>query len=165
MTAGISLQELLVWNGESSNVWKAHLDANPELLKLPCTIGGAKDVQEFVRHVWRVELRWSCRLAGLLVPAKEELPTGPLEALFGMHREAEEVFRGLLAASEESWNEPFVLDLERIPALAHTLSRRKVMAHALLHGQRHWAQLATLVREAGFPSGFRGDFLFSSALA
>jgi hypothetical protein len=37
-------------------------------------------------------------------------------------------------------------------------------AHALLHSQRHWAQLATLVRVAGFPSGFKGDLLISQAL-
>jgi hypothetical protein len=39
-----------------------------------------------------------------------------------------------------------------------------VAAHALFHSQRHWAQLATLVRAAGFPSGFFGDILISSAL-
>jgi hypothetical protein len=36
--------------------------------------------------------------------------------------------------------------------------------HALLHSQRHWAQLASSVREAGFPSGFPGDLIFSPAL-
>ena len=45
------------------------------------------------------------------------------------------------------------------------MSRRKVLAHALFHSQRHWAQLATLVRAAGFPSGFRGDLLFSLGTA
>jgi len=39
---------------------------------------------------------------------------------------------------------------------------RKALAHILLHSQRHWAQLATLVRAAGFPSGFSG--ICSSAL-
>jgi hypothetical protein len=39
------------------------------------------------------------------------------------------------------------------------------MAHMLFHSQRHWAQLATLVRSAGFPSGFKGDILFSEGIA
>ncbi len=56
------------------------------------------------------------------------------------------------------------LDFHWLPPQARTSSRRKVMAHALFHSQRHWAQLATLVRAAGFPSGFKGDLLFSSAL-
>ena len=35
MTPAITLQELLVWNQESSDFWHAHLEANPALLELP----------------------------------------------------------------------------------------------------------------------------------
>jgi uncharacterized damage-inducible protein DinB len=56
------------------------------------------------------------------------------------------------------------LDYPWLPPHARNFSRRKVMAHTLFHSQRHWAQLATLVRAAGFPSGFKGDLLLSSAL-
>jgi len=56
------------------------------------------------------------------------------------------------------------LDLPWLPPQARTATRRKVMGYALFHSQRHWAQLATLVRAAGFPSSFKGDLLFSSAL-
>jgi len=52
-----------------------------------------------------------------------------------------------------------------LPPDARSFSRRKLAAQALFHSQRHWAQLATLVRAAGFPSGFKGDILLSSALA
>jgi uncharacterized damage-inducible protein DinB len=54
--------------------------------------------------------------------------------------------------------------MDWVPPEARTVSRRKVAVHALFHSQRHWAQLATLVRNAGFPSGFKGDLLFSPAL-
>jgi uncharacterized damage-inducible protein DinB len=165
MSVGITLEELLVWNEEVSDFWKAHLNANSHLLKLPCDIGGTKDVQEFVRHIWGVELRWAQRLAGLPVIAKEDIPAGPLDALFALHTQAMEIFRGLLAADEASWSESFTLDLAFIPPERRTVSRRKIGAHALLHGHRHWAQLATLVRAAGFSSGFGGDMLFSRALA
>jgi uncharacterized damage-inducible protein DinB len=164
VSVGITLEELLAWNQESSDSWKAHLDANPGLLELPCDIGGTANVQEFVRHIWGVELRWSQRLAGLPVLAKEEMPAGPLDALFDLHRQAVEIFRGLLARPAESWDDPYVLDLAWAPAEQRTVSRRKVAVHALFHSQRHWAQLATLVRTAGFPSKFRGDLLFSPAL-
>jgi hypothetical protein len=56
MTAAIALEELLVWNQESSDFWKAHLEANPALLELPCGIGRNADVQAFVRHIWGAEL-------------------------------------------------------------------------------------------------------------
>ena len=55
MTPAISFEELLAWNEETSDFWKAHLDANPTLLQLPCGIGGAENVQDFVRHIWAVE--------------------------------------------------------------------------------------------------------------
>jgi hypothetical protein len=59
MTAAISMEELLAWDQESSNFWKAQFEANPALLELPCDIGGTANVQEFVRHIWGVELRWA----------------------------------------------------------------------------------------------------------
>ncbi len=164
MSVGITLQELLGWNQESSKFWKAHLDANPHLLALPCDIGGTANVQEFVCHIWGVELRWSQRLAGLPVTAREDFPAGPLDALFELHNQADAIFQGLLAAPDESWEQTFVLDMDWLPPEARAMSRRKVAVHALFHSQRHWAQLATLVRTAGFPSGFKGDLLFSPVL-
>jgi len=164
MSVGVTMNELLAWLDESASHWKAHLEANPALLELPCSIGNAGTVQGFVRHIWGVELRWSHRLAGLPELSKEEMPSGPLESLYAMHQQAMEVFSGLLAAPEESWNEGFELEFPWAPGEKQTLSRRKVLAHALFHSQRHWAQLATLVREAGFPSKFWGDLLLSSVL-
>jgi uncharacterized damage-inducible protein DinB len=164
MTPAITLNELLAWNQQSSNFWKAHLEANPTLLELPCGIGGAANVQQFVRHVWGVELRWGQRLAGLPVSPNEEMPDGPLDALFGLHVKAVQVFRALLDDPALNWDETMTLDFPWLPPAARTASRRKVAGHALFHSQRHWAQLATLIRAAGFPSGFKGDLLFSSAL-
>lgn len=164
MTPAITLEELLAWNNESAAFWKAHLDANPDLLALPCGIGGAANVQEFVRHIWGVELRWSQRISGLPELAKEEMPLGPLDALFGMHQQAVKNIRTLLNDPTQKWDETMALDFPWLPPNARSASRRKVVAHTLFHSQRHWAQLATLVRAAGFPSGFKGDLLLSSAL-
>jgi uncharacterized damage-inducible protein DinB len=165
MSVGITLDELLAWNEEVSDWWKANLDANPRLLELPCDIGGTKNVQEFVRHIWGVELRWSQRLADLPVTAKEEMPTGPLDAIFALHTQAMSIFRELLAADDARWSDSYTLDLPFVASEKRTMSRRKIALHALTHGHRHWAQLATLVRAAGFNSGFGGDLLFSGAIS
>jgi uncharacterized damage-inducible protein DinB len=161
MTTGLTLEELLSWNEQSANYWKSHLDANPNLLELPCGIGGAATVQEFVRHIWGAELRWCERLAGTPETSREKIPAGPLDALFDLHHQAVGIFRALLAAPEDSWNDPYVLKIDSIPPEKRIVTRRKIAAHALFHSQRHWAQLATLVRNAGFPSDFRGDVLFA----
>jgi uncharacterized damage-inducible protein DinB len=164
MTHGISLEELLAWNDEASAFWKTHLEANPGLLQLPCDIGGTANVQEFVRHIWGVELRWSQRIAGQPAITREEMPAGPLDALFEMHTKANTIVRKLLEDRNHNWNDVVELDLPWLPAHLRKASRRKLMAHMLFHSQRHWAQLATLVRSAGFPSGFYGDILFSTGM-
>jgi uncharacterized damage-inducible protein DinB len=165
MTPGITFEELMDWNEESATFWKAHLEANPALLELPCGIGGAGNVRDFMRHIWGVELRWAQRIAGLPVTERKDMPEGPLDALFGLHRQAMEILRTLLVDSAQDWDETRTMDYDWLPPHARTCSRRKLLGHALLHSERHWAQLATLLRSAGFPSGFLGDLLFSRSLA
>ena len=165
MSIGVSMEELLAWNDQSSNWWKAHLEAHPELLDLDSGgIGGTKTVQEFIRHIWGAELRWAQRLAGVPETPREAMPQGPLDALFDFHRQAMGHFQSLLADPQQDWSAPYTMDTTFLPPEQRTFSRRKAFAHVLFHGQRHWAQLATVVRQAGFPSGFRGDLLFSSGL-
>lgn len=40
------------------------------------------------------------------------------------------------------------------------LTPRKIMVHVVLHEIRHWAQIATMLRQQGLPGDFH-DFLFS----
>jgi len=160
----ITMEELLVWNDEASRFWKAHLDANPELLALPCDIGGADTVQGFIRHIWGVELRWAQRLTSMPETPREAIPAGPLQALFDLHLQAHEILQKTLADPAHDWDATFTMSVEWIPVDKRTITHRKMLGHALLHGQRHWAQLASLVRSAGFPSKFGGDLLFTSAL-
>jgi uncharacterized damage-inducible protein DinB len=164
MKPAITLEEMLVWSQESSDFWNTNLKANPALLELPCSIGGTATVQEFVKHIWGVELRWAQRLAGLPVAEMKDMPAGPLDTLFDLHLKAVSIFRECLADPGTSWEETMTFDFSFLPPEARTLSRRKLLGHALFHSQRHWAQLGTLVREAGSPSGFKGDLIFSSAL-
>jgi uncharacterized damage-inducible protein DinB len=163
VTPAISLEELLVWNEEASRFWKTHLDANPALLQLPCGIGGNADVLAFVRHIWGAELVWSQILRGVTITDYDVWPQGPLDALFDLHRSAVQNFRMLLDDPGKNWDEQSVHYPWRRPEQPKP-TPRKTLAHVLLHSQRHWAQLSTLIRAAGFPSGFLGDLLFSFAL-
>jgi uncharacterized damage-inducible protein DinB len=158
------MQELLVWSEEASAFWKQHLDANPALLELPCGIGGAATVNDLVRHIWGADLRWAQRLAAEPELPREAIPIGPLDAVYALHTQAVQIFRRLIDDPAEDWNATYTLNANWIPPDKRAMSRRKVLGHALLHSQRHWAQLATLVRTAGFPSEFRGDLLFTAGL-
>jgi uncharacterized damage-inducible protein DinB len=165
MSVAVAMEELLVWNDEASRFWKGHFEANPALLELPCGIGGAATVQELIRHIWGAELRWAERLGGIPETPREAVPAGPLNVLFELHERASQMYKELLSDPNQNWEGPYTLTVAWLPEGKRTLTRRKVLAHALFHGQRHWAQVATLVRAAGFPSGFYGDILFSSALS
>jgi uncharacterized damage-inducible protein DinB len=164
VTHGISIEELLAWNDEASAFWKAHLEANPALLQLPCDIAGTTNVKEFVRHIWGAELVWSQIIVGLPLTDYDVWPHGPLDALFELHVSAGQNFRMLLDNQNTGWDERSVGYPWRRPELSKP-TPRKALVHVLLHSQRHWAQLATLVRTAGCPCSFKGDLLFSSALA
>lgn len=163
MIPAITLDELLAWNQQAADFWNAHLGANPALLQLPCGIGGNVDVQAFVRHIWGAELVWSQIINRLPITDYDVWPTGPLDALFALHQSAVGNFRSLLDDPDTRWDEPSVHYPWRRPEQPQP-TPRKALAHILLHSQRHWAQLSTLVRSAGFPSGFLGDLLLSSAL-
>jgi len=160
-TVGISLEELLAWSDEAANHWKAHLEANPALLELPCGISNTENVQALVRHVWGAEQRCSSWLAGL---PETEYPHGPLDTLFTMHKTAMETYRQLLAGPAERWDEIYELKFTWMPPELRLASRRKIALHSLIHSQRHYAQLATIVRLAGFPIKNGGDLLFSRVL-
>jgi uncharacterized damage-inducible protein DinB len=164
MPVGISLEELLAWNDHAAQHWYEHLDTNRALLEAECDIAGTTSVQELVRHIWSVELRWGQRLAALPVMNKEAAPSGPLDALFNLHREAMEIFRNLIAAPVSDWNEVYALEVDRIPEELRKPTRRKVAVHAMLHSHRHYAQLATLARQAGYPAPFGGDLLLNPVL-
>ena len=91
MTPALTLEELLAWSVEASNFWKAHLDANPALLPLPCDIGGASNVREFVRHIWGAELRMAQRITGQPVITPEDAPDNSLDPFFDLHLKAVEI--------------------------------------------------------------------------
>ena len=164
MTPSVSLKELLAWNDEAAVFWNEHLGANSKLLEVPCDIGHAGTVQGFVRHIWGVELIWAQRLAGLPRTAGADMPKEPLVALFGLHVLAMQIYRKILDDPAHDWAQTLTLDYDWLPESVRTGTHRKFLAHAMFHSHRHWAQLATLVREAGHPAEFKGDLLFSQAL-
>src|SRR5208337_4761826 len=97
-----------------------------------------------VAHFWGVELRWGQRIAELPQLAREDVPAGPLDALFDLHIRAIQIFRKILDNPGQNWDETMVLDYPWLAPESRKASRRKIVAHALFHSQRHWAQLSTL---------------------
>jgi uncharacterized damage-inducible protein DinB len=108
-------------------------------------------------------LRYAERLQGLPVTAYETLPTGSVADLFGVGEKAGRMYREYLAtASDEDLGT--VIEFPTRTAGIIRTSKRKIFLHAMLHGVRHWAQLATALREAGYPTNWGKDFLYSEVM-
>jgi len=158
----LSASELMQWNDLTAQRWKALLAANPEALDLPCDVYGSGTVRGLVRHIVAVELRYSERLSGEPVTPYEQVPEGPAEELFAIHDLTINRFRHLLAEESINWDE--MLEFTTISAGKRSATRKTILFHAFLHGIRHYAQLATLVRQHGIKPDWPMDFLFMGML-
>jgi uncharacterized damage-inducible protein DinB len=155
----LTIDELLTWNDESAQNWKALLAANPVALDLTCDVYGAGTVRGLLRHIFAVETRYAQRLAGEAVTPYEEIPTGSVDDLYALHDTALATYRKLLADDSVDWDE--LLEFKTISMGTRSATRKRILFHALLHSIRHYAQLATLVRKSGIKPEWPMDFLFS----
>jgi uncharacterized damage-inducible protein DinB len=162
--AQISFAELLTANESDTAKWRKWFDEQPvAVLEVPLSIALAKDVREFLLHIFAVELRYAERITGSPVTEYETLPTGTVGDLFGIWKRAAALYRQYLAnATDEDLSS--IMEFPTRTAGIIRSSKRKMFAHAFLHSTRHWAQLATALREAGYPTNWGKDFLYTDAM-
>jgi len=162
--AELSFAEMVEANERETGKWQAWFERQPaELLDLPLDIALAKDVREFLLHIFAVELRYAERLMNAEVTAYEAHSTGSVRELFAIGEKARAGFRGYLAnVTDEDLAQVLEFPTRTVGVLRS--SKRKMFAHAMLHSVRHWAQLATALRENGHGTDWPHDFLFSDVM-
>ena len=153
----LSAEEILAWNEKTAQSWRRFLIAHPELLAQPCDIAGTKSVAELLQHIVAAQLRYAERLAGLPISDYAAIPFNSVESIYAVHDRSVVIFQQLLA-SDVDWSEP----IDFVTRTAGTLhsDRKTILFHALLHGIRHYAQLASLVRQCGVKPDWPMDYLF-----
>jgi uncharacterized damage-inducible protein DinB len=162
--AEITFAELLANNESDSGKWRKWFEEQPSsVLDLPLSIALAKDVREFLLHIFAVELRYAERLTVTPVTEYEALPTGGINDLFGIGDRARTLYRAYLATATDQ-DLATIMEFPTRTAGVIRSSKRKMFIHALLHSVRHWAQLATALREAGHPTNWGKDFLYSAVM-
>jgi uncharacterized damage-inducible protein DinB len=160
---GLSFGELLDYSSEETNHWRDWFRKNPKALDLPCDIAGAKTVREVVLHIVAVQMRYAERLLNQPITEYEELASSNAEELFALaHKSAEDLRSFAVAANDANWDGALTFPTRTAGKL--TASRRKIFVHALLHGVRHWAQLATFLRQQGYQQDWPHDFIFSRVI-
>ncbi|MBW3570117.1 MAG: DinB family protein [Gemmatimonadetes bacterium] len=164
MEDGATFRELLAYTDAETERWHAWLRDQPaEVLQVRIGEGSRATVRDLIGHVFAAELRYAQRLLGQPATAYEELEMGSLDALWRIHAEARRALRAYLdamPASERDRQMTFnTRTLGTLSATAH-----KMAVHVFLHGIRHWAQIATALRQAGHPQPWEHDWLLSDAV-
>jgi uncharacterized damage-inducible protein DinB len=144
--------------------WRRWFEAAPpEVLDLSLGAGAEGTVRTLVKHIFAVELRYVQRLAEQPVSGYDELADGTVEQLWQIHHTANRTRAQYLAdATAEALGRILVSEtrkLGRIESRAHT-----VLVHSLMHGIRHWAQVAMVLRQHGHGGLWEHDWLLSPAV-
>ena len=159
----LTFRELLDYTAGETARWHRWLaEQPPEVLELPAGEGRTATVRGLVRHVVAVERRYADRLLGEPVTPYEAIADDSVDALFAGAADARarlERYLGTAGPDDLARR----LEFQTITAGALSASARKIVAHALLHGVRHWAQLATVLRQHGRRTNWMHDLLMSDA--
>jgi uncharacterized damage-inducible protein DinB len=163
MPPGISFSELLAWIASETTRYEAWFaQQQPTVWSAPAGTGRIATVRDLLFHTYVVDLRYGQRLRGLPVSSYEDEAVAEPMALFTLARRGQDLLAQTLDGRIDLAE---VIEFQTLTAGTQRASKRKVIAHALTHHIRHMAQVATLLRQHGSPTGWPHDLLFSDALA
>ncbi len=162
---GVTFTELMRYTDLETAKWRIFLNSiGPKALDIEIDTAGMKDVRGVLLHIFAVELRYSERLLEReKVTEYESLPTGSLDELFGIYAKARANYKEWLGKTNEN-DLAKVLTFPTRTAGTLSASKRKCFVHVLLHGVRHWAQMANTLRIRGYKQDWMHDLLFTDAL-
>ena len=162
MDPALKLSDLLAYCESESRKWRAWFAKNPAALDVKLDIAQATSAALLVQHIVAVDLRYAERLLGDPVTDYKDLPTDAA-GLFPVHDKAFARFRQFMdSAKEHDWT--VVIEFQTRTAGTLSASKKKILIHSLMHSVRHWAQLATALRAAGFKQDWQHDFLMSEIM-
>ena len=162
--AGISFETLLAYRDAETARWRAWFEAHPaSAFDVRLSDGDVGSVRHLVRHIFAVELRYAQRLLGEPVTDWPEFREETLEEIFALGERARTLAgRFLAGACEAEFRER--LSFATLSAGTITASKHKILANFVNHGVRHWAQIATALRQAGHGDQWPHDLLVSDVL-
>ena len=153
----LTAEEMLAWNERTAKTWRQLIEEHPEVLALECDIYGVQTVGQLLQHIVAVETRYAQRLAGIAETGYDAIPYDTAANLFAAHEAAMQSIRAELAKGGD-WDAK--MDFQTLTMGRARASRKTIFFHALMHSIRHYAQLATLVRQHGIQPGWPMDYLF-----
>jgi len=144
-----------------SERWKVFLLEHPHALEPPCDIRETRTVGELLQHIVTVEQRYAQCLAGAEETPYDEIPFDTAEEIDRTHNRAMSLLSELHDRGESFWDK--WIQFTTRSGRAIELPRRIVFVHLLMHSVRHYAQLATILRQHGHPVDFAMDYIIMHA--
>ena len=157
---GVSFATLLAYRDSETARWHEWLARHPAALDVPIGADRTATVRGLVIHTLAVELRYAERLLGLRVTGYEELSPTTLDDVFEIGVRARALIDTFLARADDAEMRE-VIEFRTLTAGMVRATKYKIAANLVNHGVRHWAQVATAVRQHGFPDQWPHDFLLS----
>ena len=167
----VGFSELLDHAQQESQRWHDWFNQHSQALDVKIDIAGSETVRDLLSHIVFVDqlfAEWllgeSITLAAKIDPARfiESINKTTPDSIFSTADSALLKWRKVLEKThDEKWDEMMTFPA---PTGNIKVSRRKCFTHAFLHGTRHWAQLATALRRAGYKQDWQHDFIFSPAM-
>jgi uncharacterized damage-inducible protein DinB len=154
----LTAEELLAWLEKTSTGWRDLATAQPEILAFPCDVLDTHTVVGLLHHITVVELRYAQRIHGLTETTYDEVSAESVPGIYSAHDEAMRLYRSAVEDAGMAWETP--IEFKTRSAGTLMASKRTILIHALMHSIRHYAQLATLVRQHGVKPGWPMDYLF-----
>lgn len=161
----LTFRELLAYTAEETAHWHRWLaDGRSHMLDLPAGEGRTATVRDLIQHIFAVEHRYADRLLGEPAVPYDAIDTTSVATLFAAGSRSRQRLEGYLTSATSS-DLSRRLEFQTLSAGTQSASARKIVAHALVHGIRHWAQLAMLFRQHEEPTDWMHDLLMSDALS
>lgn len=159
----LSLDELLTWTAEERAKWLPWFKANPAALKAAVQPGGRfPTVVSLIDHTFLVETRHTLRLQRQELPTQTGIADDDIDGLWAYgDRSREAVHRYLPTLTDEDAKTPREVVVQ---SGSFPMTPRKLLFHMGLHEVRHWAQISSAVRMAGFAPPGDHDLFYSKAL-
>ena len=168
--AAISLGELLAYDEYEVTRWREWFSKQPpEILDIKTGTAAIPDAGDDLRwllfHIFAVQLRYAEWILNLPQKSKEDFMAMPRATLADLFSIGEQARKLLAEFAERTTLEELAEVVEyNSPKFKMKASKRKCFLQAILHGDRHWAQIAVLVREAGYKTDWVHDFIMSPTM-
>lgn len=141
--------------------WHDWFIERPQAWAVPFATGRMATIGGVVMHIFGVELRYAQRLLDEEVTQWEDFRQTSIEDVFELGDLARGQLVHFLTTAPEAELDR-VLNFQTLTAGLVSASKYKIASNVFLHGIRHWAQVATVLRQKGFSDQWSHDMLLSS---